>query len=53
MDKLFGFAKSIFGGDDDEDNASSNPFAILFKLDRDGDGKITEDGQKYYLNLFI
>ena len=50
MDKLFGFAKSVFG---DEDNAYSNQFAILFKFDRDGDGKITEDGLKYYLNLFI
>lgn len=40
------FGKSLFGGGEDEEGGVdlSNPFAFLFQMDRDGDGKITEEG---------
>lgn len=52
MDKLFSFGKSIFSAateDKDEDDFS-NPFEMFFKLDRDEDGKITEEGLNLLFN---
>ncbi len=46
MDQVFSFGKKMFGGGEKDGNSSfSNPFSMLFELDRDGDGKITEEGQ--------
>ena len=46
MDQIFSFGKKMFGGGNDGgDSAFSNPFSMLFELDRDGDGKITEEGK--------
>lgn len=42
MDQIFSMGKSLFGGGDGD---SSNPLAMFFQLDRDGDGKISEDGK--------
>lgn len=45
MDQIFSMGKSLFGGGgDDGDGGFSNPLAMFFQLDRDGDGKISEDG---------
>ena len=45
---MFSIGKKIFGGNDDNAEGAgvdlSNPFAMLFQLDADGDGKITEKG---------
>ena len=46
---MFSFGKKLLsggGGDDEKDGLNlSNPFAMFDKLDRDGDGKITENGR--------
>ena len=46
---MFSFGKKLLsgiGGGDDKDGSNlSNPFAMFEKLDRDGDGKISENGR--------
>ncbi len=50
---FFSFGKKIFGGSDGDsgDSAFKNPFSMLFEMDRDGDGKITETGK--YTTQFV
>ena len=58
MDQIFSMGKSLFGGGSNDDEGSSggldfsNPFAMLFQLDRDGDGKITEEGNFLVIEFF-
>ena len=59
MDKLFSIGKSLFSAatqnDEEEEDGFSNPFEMFFKLDRDEDGKISEEGIfiNNFLNLFL
>ena len=63
MNQLFSIGKKVFkskhedNDDDDEHNGSSsdkfgNPIAMLKTFDRDGDGKITENGKQNYINNY-
>lgn len=58
MNQLFSVGKSLFknkkGNDHDEGGSSDgmNPIAMFKQLDRNGDGKITEDGRFIYFLAF-
>lgn len=43
MDQLFSVGKSLFKSKDSSSDGGLNPFAMFKQLDRNGDGKITED----------
>ena len=55
MDQIFSIGKNLIGGGGDSGSSGlggiGDALTLFKQLDRNGDGKITEDGNFFYFNL--